>query len=359
MTPAPATWSRVALLQGGGPEEALFTLPALASLRRALPAAQLDVIASSAAAAVLRLSDQASSVTVARGSPEANLGLLASLALLRRERYELAVVPDHNRTALLAVFLAGVPARAAPVGWPGHLFVTHGGVTRQRQHRVDDALRVVAACGVSVEDPPLRLPVPAMEAQEAATRADQWSGGLPLIAFIPGGVPAGQASRAWPAERWALLARLLLENCAARLVIAGEPGETALLESVVGDIPFAVATWPELADYETAVAMLAQCTVVVANDSVWLHLAVAAGARCAGIYGPTSAALRGPYGGEHLAVQAQLPVPPRRRGRTDELQGADGALARVTVQDVWAALVPLLEEAAAAASGRPRRRPAL
>lgn len=358
MTPVPATWSRVVLLQGGGPEDALFALPALASLRRALPAAQLDVIASSAAADVLRLSDQASAVKVARGTPAANLGLLASLAMLRRERYELAIVPDHNRTALLAVFLAGIPSRAAPVSWPGHLFVTHGGVRQRRQHRVDDALSVVAACGIPVDDPPLRLALPAGEAQEAATRADEWSGGLPLIAFIPGGVPASKVSRAWPGERWALLARLLLENYAVRLVLVSEPEEAALLETVAGDIPFAVATWPGLADYETALAMLAQCAVVVGNDSVWLHLAVAAGARCAGIYGPTSAALRGPYGGEHLAVQAQLPVAPRRRGRTDELQGADDALARVTVQDVWSALVPLLEEAAAA-RGRPRRRPAL
>ncbi len=337
----------MALLQGGGAEDALFALPAVRALRRAHPDAELDCITSEAAAAIFRLSTDPSCVRAVRAPNPRRLGWTRMLWSLRHTRYELAIVPDGDLAAVAAAFLAGIPARVSVPRGPARLLLTTAVATARNQHRVNEALDVAAAVEGSADGPSLDLPVPPEASRAAAEQARHWKAGFPLVALIPGGVPAHQANRCWPSQRYALLARRLLEQCGVRIVLLGEPREQELLEEIRMDIPFPVPIWPALDDYPAALGVLGQCAVAVANDSVWLHLAVAAGARCLGIYGVTSAALRGPYGSEHLAVQARLPVRPRRRGRDDTLEGAQSAMERVTVQDVLAALGPVLQRAGA------------
>jgi ADP-heptose:LPS heptosyltransferase len=341
---------RIAVLQGGGPDDALFALPAVRALRRAHPDAELDCVASVAAAPVLRLSPDPSGV---RAIPASDPRLLDGARLLwhlRHTPYRLAVVPDGNLLAIVAAYLAGIPERVSLARGLARLLLTTPVTATPGQHRVNEALDVAAAVGASPDGPGLHLPVLPEASRAAADQARRWKAGLPLVALIPGGVPERQADRCWPPQRYALLARRLLEQYGVRIVLLGEPREQGLLEQVSMDIPFPVPAWLGLDEFPSALATLGQCAVVVANDSVWLHLAVAAGARCLGIYGVTAAALRGPYGSEHLAVQARLPVRPRRRGRDATLEGAESAMERVTVQDVLGALVTVLQRAGARAA---------
>ena len=48
--------------------------------------------------------------------------------------------------------------------------------------------------------------------------------------------------------------------------------------------------------------LMRKCSLIVANDSGMLHLAVAAGVPVLGIYGPTNPALQGPYGDNNLTI---------------------------------------------------------
>jgi ADP-heptose:LPS heptosyltransferase len=50
-------------------------------------------------------------------------------------------------------------------------------------------------------------------------------------------------------------------------------------------------------------ALLSRADLVVAGDSGPLHLAVALGAPVVGLYGPTSPARNGPYGGQDVVVR--------------------------------------------------------
>jgi len=346
------TPARIALLQGGGPDDALFALPALQALRRAHPEAAIDCIASPAAAEVFRLCPEASRVLRLTGGDARHWRWARLLWLLRRSRYDLAIMPDGSLDALLAAYLASVPARAAAVQGLARLLATHPVPIEPHMHRIDTALRVVASAGVPTEGAALRLRVSPAAAQAAAAQARRWSSGLPLVALIPGSGPGAPLARSWPAERYALLARSLIERGGVRVVLMGDAADAPLLEAVQVDVPFALPAWPGLGDYEAALAALAECAMVVASDSVWLHLAVAAGARCTGIYGITSAVVRGPYGPSHLAIQAEALKGGRRR-----TGGGDDPVAAVTVQDILSALGPHFEELGLSEIPRSRGRP--
>jgi ADP-heptose:LPS heptosyltransferase len=65
-----------------------------------------------------------------------------------------------------------------------------------------------------------------------------------------------------------------------------------------------------------------------------LHLAAAAGTRCIGLFGPTSARRNGPYGDEHLVIQkVHVGSAERKSLRTAD----NAAMLAISVEDVCAA----------------------
>lgn len=101
----------------------------------------------------------------------------------------------------------------------------------------------------------------------------------PLVGLVPG---AEWATKRWPADRWAALARRL----GGTAVVLGGPAERPLgaaLREALG--PAAVDTTGNSID--DALALLARCDVVVGGDSGLTHCARALGRPCLTLFGPT------------------------------------------------------------------------
>ncbi len=127
--------------------------------------------------------------------------------------------------------------------------------------------------------------------------------GGPVLALGP---TANWGGKQWPAERFVELTARLTAGAgplpAARVVVAGGPGERAAAEPVLAAVP------PErrtdlvgTADLLTVAACLERATLYVGNDSGLMHLAAAVGAPTLGLFGPSREALYAPWG-EHTAV---------------------------------------------------------
>jgi ADP-heptose:LPS heptosyltransferase len=77
---------------------------------------------------------------------------------------------------------------------------------------------------------------------------------------------------------------------------------------------------------------------MIGADTGPLHLAAAVGVSCVGLYGPTRVENSGPYGPNHLALQAaSRPVRNRRQRRLD-----DTAIRQITVEQVCEAVDVLM-----------------
>jgi heptosyltransferase-2/heptosyltransferase-3 len=235
--------------------------------------------------------------------------LLRYAALLRAERYDLAIVgrDDHWWGAALAL-LAGVPLRvgfAVPECRP---FLTAALPWDPAAHVTAQGLALVAASvGAIAGDgaPAARFdPPPADLAWAAEWRRAHVPDGRALVAIHPG--TAGP-DKLWFAERWAAVADAL-QAAGARLVITGGPGEEPLAEALRAHMREPAPSLAGQTSLGQLAALLRQADLVLGVDSGPLHLAAAQGARTIHLYGPGDAGRFGPWGdpARHLVLREEL-----------------------------------------------------
>jgi heptosyltransferase I len=223
--------------------------------------------------------------------------ILALRRELRAEKYD--VVIDFQgaiRSAAIARTAGAqrVIGEASPREWAARWLFSERVETRG-VHVIDQDVEVAAAVAREALEPvqPL-LPVDAA--------AESWcdallvpAGGRAVALLTPG---AGWGAKRWPTDRYAAVARGLIERGMHVLVNAG-PGEEALAAEIQSATSGAAV--PVSATLDQLVALTRRIALCIAGDTGPLHLACALGQPVVGIYGPTDPSRNGPYG-THFAV---------------------------------------------------------
>lgn len=114
--------------------------------------------------------------------------------------------------------------------------------------------------------------------------------GAPAVLINPG---AGWGAKRWPIERYADVARGLLNRGCLVFVNAG-PGEVLLADEVVKRTGGGAVSL--LCSIEQLIAITRKVSLAIAGDTGPLHLACALGRPVVGIYGPTDPGRNGPFG---------------------------------------------------------------
>ena len=159
-----------------------------------------------------------------------------------------------------------------------------------------------------------------------------------LIALAPG---ARHATKRWPAERFAELARRLVLERSAHVVLLGGPDDAALcsqIESLAG-VPLLRADGAT--DLATTVATLDRCRVVVSNDSAVMHLARGRRIPVVAIFGSTVQELGFAPSGPDVRIIERLDVPCRpcsHIGRDACPKGHFRCMVGIAADDVIAAI---------------------
>jgi heptosyltransferase-1 len=158
--------------------------------------------------------------------------------------------------------------------------------------------------------------------------------GTPAVLINPG---AGWGAKRWPVERYAEVARSLIDDGFRILVNAG-PGEEPLAEAIrqgVGEASAAVTTLN--CNLAHLIAAVRRAALVIAGDTGPLHLACALGRPVVGIYGPTDPSRNGPFG----ATSRVLRSPESRRDHT-RYSAPEAGLLTIQAADVLRAAGELL-----------------
>src|SRR6267378_4022509 len=186
----------------------------------------------------------------------------------------------------------------------------------EARHVVDQYLSLLAPLGVTVAPGRARFRLATRAAAES--RIDDFFVGVGfkprhrLVVLNPG---AGRTNKRWPVARFRALAERLCHEAGAQVLVLWGPSERDAARAIA-EIP---APRPALApptDLDELTAVARRASVMVAGDTGPLHLAAAVGTPCVGLYGPTSAARNGPYGGGHRVFaapdgrMASIDVPP-------------------------------------------------
>jgi heptosyltransferase-1 len=153
----------------------------------------------------------------------------------------------------------------------------------------------------------------------------------PTVLINPG---AGWGAKRWPAERYAAVARGLIERGCRVLVNAG-PGEERLAELIFHETGGAAI--PLACTLAQLVALTRRIDLAVAGDTGPLHLACALGRPVVGVYGPTDPSRNGPFGARFKVLRS-----PRSRRDHTRREAPEAGLLTIQPEDVLRAAGSLL-----------------
>ncbi|HEX8709037.1 MAG TPA: glycosyltransferase family 9 protein [Pyrinomonadaceae bacterium] len=290
---------RILLVKLGSIGDIVHTLPALAAMRRELPRAEISWAVERRAAEILRdnpLLNRLIEVDTKalRRWPVSGETLLATRQQLRRLRassFDLAIDFQGLIKSALIARLSGARrsygfAREA-LREPASRFLLSKTVrVPVRSHVIVKNLSLAAsALGISIPTDPahFEFPIATGPAHEAEAEAAIRGTGHGFALLNPGG---GWPTKLWNAERFGALADELWAHHGLSSLITYGPGEEALAGRVTqaSRSGRARAVSPSLKGFY---ALATRACLYVGGDTGPTHLAVAAGAPVAGLFGPT------------------------------------------------------------------------
>ncbi len=202
-----------------------------------------------------------------------------------------------------AAWLSGAKTRigfGGKDGREGSRWLNNRLVTPTRDHVIDRNLQLLEPLGITDCVVEFQLP----EKPEDHDAAEKILAGLGLTgAFAVLNVGAGWDSKLWREDRYAEVARhLKSKHDLPSLVVWAGPREQVMAEQVVKDAGDAAILAPRTSLGELA-SISRKAALFIGSDTGPLHIAVAVGTRCVGLYGPMSAKRNGPYGTANRSVQ--------------------------------------------------------
>ena len=191
---------------------------------------------------------------------------------------------------------------------------------RKRSHVTDDLINLVDAIGTAcaAERTRLDLVTPGEGPPDFLVAEVRALFAKPVVAVHPG---VGNAMRQWPAEHFATLIDLLVEQNAVNVVLIGGPEEAELTEQVLAQTAYrdSVASLAGKTPLRDLPALLAACALYVGNNSGPKHIAAAIGVPTIGIHsGVVDAIEWGPIGRRAVALRRDMSCSPCYLARMED-----------------------------------------
>lgn len=297
----------------------LMVLPAIADVRAAAPSAKIDLVVGSWNAEIARAIDGIDRVItmdpawLARGSGGASLPtLLATARQWRDAGYDIALNFEPDVRSNLIVAMTGARWTVGYRSGGGGAALDQALDYRPSEHTTDNARRLVASVfDVPPRSPQLRLELPEPSRREAAELIG--SRRHPLVAIHTSG---GRPVKQWDPERFATVARTLVDQRDATIVLTGGPGDEAVMDVVRSRLPADRVIDASKASGLLAVgAILERCDLMITGDTGPMHLAAAVGTPIVAVFGPSDPRRYAPRGVHDRVVRVDLPCAPCNRIR--------------------------------------------
>ncbi|MBI5280583.1 MAG: lipopolysaccharide heptosyltransferase II [Candidatus Solibacter usitatus] len=270
-----------------------MSLPALAAVRARFPQAHIAVLARPWVEGLYRRQPFADEIIPYQPAPgwQGVQDRLAIARLLRRKRFDCAVLLQNAFDAALVTFLAGIPRRIgyardgrAPLLTSAVPVPDKGAIPPHESFYYLELLRRIGWLDQLPSQPLVRLagihPAP-----------------RPLIGVSPGAA-FGSAKR-WLPERFAESAALLAAPLQAGVAIFGSAQERTLCEQVRGGLAARGIDAHNHAGETTLeefISLAASCMLFLTNDSGAMHIASALGVPTVAVFGATNHVTTGPTG---------------------------------------------------------------
>ncbi|HVO33601.1 MAG TPA: lipopolysaccharide heptosyltransferase II [Elusimicrobiota bacterium] len=344
--PAASPARSVLVIQTAFLGDAVLTLPLVAALHDHFPSAAITVLCTPEVSEVFRNQPGISEIMLfdKRGGGRGLVSQWRLIRTLAQKKIDVAVVPHRSLTSALMARWAGIPRRIGFSTSQGRWFMTDIVPFQWGVHDVDRNMGLMKPLGAGPRSPQLRLdPEPAEVAQVARRLASEGvSEGQMLVGIHAGSV---WATKRWLPERFAAVADRIVSETGARPIFVGGSKDRTEIEGIIQRMTGPAINWAGQTNLSELIAVVARCGAFLTNDSGPMHVAVACGIPTVAIFGPTTRELGFfPYGEGHRVIEKPLPCRPcGLHGARACPLGHFECMKSITLEEVWAALKPLIE----------------
>jgi lipopolysaccharide heptosyltransferase II len=276
--------------------DAIMALPALRSVRRRFPEAELSILARPYVADLYRSQGVADHLIPydTRGAHRGLGGRERLAAELRVQKFDVALLLQNAFDAAWLAWRSGIPERVGYARDGRRLLLTRavpvpeeGEIPAHEQFYYLELLRRAGWIDKLDGEKFIALRVDAT-AQGTAEGVLLAAGALSNRMRIAVGAGASYgAAKCWPPERFAAVANQLAEQSDAEIILFGAAGEAAVSAAITAGLhrpPVDLTGKTAIADLP---ALLSRCHLFIGNDSGAMHVAAAVGLPVVAIFGST------------------------------------------------------------------------
>jgi heptosyltransferase II len=251
-------------------------------------------------------------------------GTVSSLKLISslRKKYDVSinVYPSNRKEYNIINYLIGAEKRAGVcylrrdkqnLGFLNNIRVTEN----DAQHNVQTNIKLLEEIFKKSfkEEPPLDFPLSDSDISFAGDYLKQLN--ISDDDFVGGFHPGcatlkNHIKRRWEPEKFAGLAKQLIKNEKAKILIFGGPEEDELKENISSQINSENAIVVKTKSLTTSAAIMKRCNIFVTNDSSLMHIASALKLKVVAIIGPTNRFYIHPWKTDYRIVSLNLPCSP-------------------------------------------------
>ena len=301
--------------------DAVMCEPAVRGLRSLFPEAELTMLAKPAIAELFIAHPGLHCVLVYddKGAHAGISGKWSLAGMLRRHRFDLAVLFQNAFEAAFLAWLAGIPRRYGYATDGRVLFLTEPVAVPNGPvpvHQVEYYWNLLRPLGMAGRAALPGLLVSADEDRRVDVRLT--AAGIDssdLIIGINPGSTYGSAKR-WLPDRFAEVAKRLVrrleqaESAHVAVVILGAKGEESLGEDIAAQLGGRSVVLSGATSIRDLMAVVKRCRLLVTNDTGPMHIAAAFGVPVVAVFGPTDWRTTAPYGQERSIVREAVDCAP-------------------------------------------------
>jgi heptosyltransferase-2 len=300
----------------------------LKALRRGYPHAKITVLASEQNHEILKHNPNVDEILIYKGMPW-------FIRETRPRGYDLVIDPflTHELKQALMTCLAGGKYRIGFEEAGREVFFNiRGPATSPPKRMVDQLLDLVELAGGKRKgcEPEVFLSDTEIQWANEALAKKGISADELTISIHPG---AHYPSQRWPAERFGELARRILEQCDAKVILLGSSDEEGLLKAAKKSAGKDIQIF-SCSGIKEFMALLSKCDLMICNNSGPLHIASALNVSTVSTIGPTITPLWLPYGENHVVLNKRLPCSPCDRAHCKDHE----CMKSITVDEVFEAV---------------------
>jgi heptosyltransferase II len=340
-------FKRILIIQTAFLGDVVLTIPLISAVKKQFPQSFLAVMVIPATREVLEDHPAIDELIIfdKRGQDKGIFSFWRLVRRIKKDDFDLAILPHRSFKSALLVWLTGIPRRVGFDRSQGKIFLNEIVPYDKTKHDLERNLDLARELDIDFEDREIFINTADKDwlFVEDILKQEGIKSNDIVVGISPGSV---WPTKRWPAENFAALSDRLIKELKIKVVVFGGPKDFPSVNQVVKSAKEKVIDLAGKLTLKQLAAFIKRCRVFVSNDSGPMHIAVAGKVPVVAIFGPTTRELGFyPYGSGNVVIEKDLPCRPCGLHGSNKCKlGTFDCMKLITIEEVFRAVQDKIEK---------------